>query len=105
MQAILPICVSFGCLFFTKKRHKYLDFIPIIRIVRPRLGQAMDEISKEVFDMEKKQTIGCDVTSCVYNHEGIRCDLDHIEVSCCGESCGRENESLCASYRGENVNE
>ena len=55
--------------------------------------------------MEKKQTIGCDVTSCVYNHEGTRCDLDHIEVSCCGESCGRENESLCASYRGEKVYE
>ncbi len=55
--------------------------------------------------MEKKQTIGCDVTSCVYNHEGVRCDLDHIEVSRCGESCGRENESLCASYRGELENE
>ncbi len=105
MQAILPICVSFGCLFFTKKRHGYFDSISIIRIVRPRLGQAMDEISKEVFDMEKKQTIGCDVTSCVYNHEGVKCDLDHIEVSCCGESCGRENESLCASYRCESENE
>ena len=55
--------------------------------------------------MEKKQTIGCDVTSCVYNHEGTRCDLDHIEVSCCGESCGRENESLCASYRSDGVSE
>ena len=65
----------------------------------------MGEISKEVFAMEKKQTIGCDVTSCVYNHEGVKCDLDHIEVSCCGESCGRENESLCASYRGEPENE
>ena len=62
-------------------------------------------IYKEVSTMEKKQTIGCDVTSCVYNHEGVRCDLDHIEVSCCGESCGRENESLCASYRGEKVYE
>ena len=55
--------------------------------------------------MEKKQTIGCDVVSCAYNHEGVRCDLDHIEVSCCGEDCGRENESLCASYRCESENE
>lgn len=55
--------------------------------------------------MEKKQTIGCDVTSCVYNHEGTRCDLDHIEVSCCDDGCGRENESLCASYQGEPENE
>lgn len=65
----------------------------------------MAEIKKEVFHMEKKQTIGCDVTSCVYNHEGIRCDLDHIEVSCCDEGCDRENESLCASYRGEKWSE
>ena len=41
----------------------------------------------------------------MYNHEGAQCDLDHIEVSCCGESYGRENESLCASYRGEPENE
>lgn len=55
--------------------------------------------------MEKRQTIGCDVVSCAYNHEGVRCDLDHIEVSCCGDSCGRENQSLCASYRCESENE
>ena len=55
--------------------------------------------------MEKRQTIGCDVTNCVYNHGGVRCDLDHIEVSCCKDACGRENESLCASYRGENTDE
>ena len=65
----------------------------------------MAENEKEVFQMEKKQTIGCDVTSCVYNHEGTRCDLEHIEVSCCGDSCGRENESLCASYRSDGVSE
>ena len=65
----------------------------------------MDEISKEVFDMEKKQTIGCDVTGCVYEQEGVRSDLDLIGVSCCCESCGRENESLCASYRCESENE
>ena len=53
------------------------------------------------FQMEKKQTIGCDVTSCAYNHQGQRCDLDHIEVSSRCQDCGRENESLCASYRCE----
>jgi hypothetical protein len=62
-------------------------------------------IYKEVLIMEKRQTIGCDVVSCAYNHEGVRCDLDHIEVSCCGDSCGRENESLSASYRCESENE
>ena len=55
--------------------------------------------------MEKKQTIGCDVTSCAYNHQGQRCDLDHIEVSSRCQDCGRENESLCASYAGETDNE
>ena len=28
--------------------------------------------------MEKKQTIGCDVTSCAFNHQGQRCDLVRI---------------------------
>ena len=51
--------------------------------------------------MEKKQTIGCDVTSCVYNRAGVQCDLDHIEVSCCGQRCSGLNDSQCASYRGE----
>ena len=55
--------------------------------------------------MEKKQTIGCDVTSCVYNHEGVKCDLDHIEVSCCDERCAEKNDSQCASYRSETGNE
>ena len=55
--------------------------------------------------MEKRQTIGCDVVSCAYNHEGVRCDLDHIEVSCCPDRCDRENESLCASYRCGTENE
>ena len=55
--------------------------------------------------MEKEQSIGCDVTGCVYDHKGVRCDLDHIGESCRSEDCVGENEGLCASCRGENRHE
>lgn len=55
--------------------------------------------------MDKKQTIGCDVVNCVYNREGTDCGLEHIEVSCSPERCGENNDSQCASFRGEKAYE
>ena len=69
------------------------------------MGQTVDESYKEVFCMEKEQSIGCDVTGCVYDHKGVLCDLDHIGESCRSEDCVGENEGLCASCRGENRHE
>lgn len=49
--------------------------------------------------MDKKQIIGCQVTSCRHNSAGCSCDLDRIDVKpCCDCHSGRENESCCGSY-------
>ena len=49
-----------------------------------------------------KQKIFCDVANCRFNHEGTACDLDSIQVGCCGtdEAKCRE-DSMCCSFREE----
>ena len=47
------------------------------------------------------QTIGCEVLSCAYNHEGKNCELDSIMVQPAAgcRSGSPAEESLCGSYR------
>ena len=47
-----------------------------------------------------KQTIGCSVTSCRYNHSGANCELNRIEVAprCGCQDGSAEGESCCGSY-------
>ncbi len=46
-----------------------------------------------------KQTIGCEVTSCCYNHSGCECELNHIDVRpSCNCNSGEPNETMCGSY-------
>lgn len=47
----------------------------------------------------KKQTIGCEVTSCAHNKMGCECALDRVEIKpACNCHTGEDNESLCGSY-------
>lgn len=39
--------------------------------------------------------IGCDVTSCKYNHDGCNCTLNKIQVGC---TCGGDACTCCESY-------
>ena len=52
--------------------------------------------------MEKtngKQTIGCGVTSCRFNNQGMSCDLNRIEVKpSCDCHTGDCWEAQCGSY-------
>lgn len=51
----------------------------------------------------KKQSIGCEVTSCRYNQRGAKCSLDCITVRpAIGCNSGEENETICASYAHKN---
>lgn len=47
------------------------------------------------------QNIGCTVTSCSYNENGVHCSLDAIEVAPCKHchSGKKTEETNCASYR------
>ncbi|MDO4572366.1 MAG: DUF1540 domain-containing protein [Clostridia bacterium] len=45
------------------------------------------------------QSIGCEVTSCRFNKQGCKCDLEHIEVKpSCDCHSGECNEANCGSY-------
>jgi hypothetical protein len=50
--------------------------------------------------MEGNQVIGCSVTSCRYNKDGNRCELNRIEVEPALDVDTGEpaDESLCGSY-------
>lgn len=48
------------------------------------------------------QSIGCRVTSCLYNGNGSYCELSHIEIEPCRNkpaTGNAEDESLCGSYK------
>ncbi len=57
--------------------------------------------------MDKNQKINCTVTSCKYNNGGRQeCELEQIIVTpIVGCNTKQSDESMCSSYRNENLHE
>ena len=56
--------------------------------------------------MDKKQKINCTVTSCKYNDHGCQeCNLEQIIVTpIMGCDTKQPDESMCSSYKNNNLN-
>ena len=52
------------------------------------------EVTREVFNMHKQQTIHCDVKSCKFQDNNY-CGLQDIQVACCHDDA---RQTCCGSY-------